>query len=103
MEKSTKKIELEKNDQIIRIIVFRSNCAIYAQAFDAKGGKVLSSASSLKYKKKNPSIAAREVGVELAKKISKHKAKYIFDRNGYLYHGQVMALAEGLRQGGINI
>lgn len=104
MEKSTKKIDKKMiNPKIIRIIVFRSNLAIYAQAFDDADKKVLAASSSLKTEKKKPSEKAHLVGLELAKKMAKFKAKIIFDRNGYLYHGQVRALAEGLRQGGINI
>lgn len=104
MEKNSQKIKkIIKNDKIVRIIVFRSNTTIYAQAFDENEGKILSSASSLKMKKNKPADAAAEVGIELAKKISRLKVKFIFDRNGYQYHGQVKALAEGLRQSGINI
>lgn len=104
MEKDIKKInKAMKNDKVVRIIIFRSNKAIYAQAFSVSESKVLASASSLKLAKKSPILLAQEVGVNLAKKISKTKAKYVFDRNGYLYHGQVKSLADGLRKGGINI
>ena len=104
MEKSNQKIsKSNKLDKVIRIIIFKSNKAIYAQAFDISEGKILAAASSLKITKKQPSVYAKEVGENLAKKLIDIKAKYIFDRNGYLYHGQVKALADGLRQGGINI
>lgn len=103
--KNIKKNNFKKVEEFkeVRIITSRSNSTIYAQAFDIQSGKVLAAASSLKISKKKPTETAKEVGIELAKKISKIEAKYIFDRNGYLYHGQVKALAEGLRQGGINI
>lgn len=104
MEKNLKKIDKNiKVEKIVRLIVFRSNKAIYVQAFDVSENKVLASSSSLKIDKKQPLVFAKEVGTLMAKKLDKIKAKYIFDRNGYLYHGQVKALAEGLRQGGINI
>jgi len=104
MEKNIKKTNEDiRNTKAIRIIVFRSNKEIYAQAFDISAGNVLVSSSSLKIGKKNPIECAKEVGSDLAKKISKLKASYVFDRRKYLYHGQVKALAEGLRQGGINI
>jgi len=96
-------IKEAKNELIVRIVVFRSNRSIYAQACSKSDGQIIASASSLKSKAKTPTESAKEVGLNLAKDLIKKKAKYIFDRNGYLYHGQVKALADGLRQGGVNI
>lgn len=83
-----------------RLIIYRSNKAIYAQIFDDQSGKVLASASSLKGK---PGIeGAKAVGVAIAQAAKKAKVTEIaFDRNGYKYHGQVKALAEGAREGGL--
>lgn len=84
-----------------RLAVFRSNKAIYAQLIDDDKGAVLAATSSLKAKKQDVE-AAKQVGVELAKKAKEKKVKEcLFDRGGYLYHGRVKALAEGAREGGL--
>jgi len=89
-----------------RISVFRSNKAIYAQLIDDSKGITLASASSrdkeLAGVKGTKTEIAAAVGKKLAEKASAAgvtKAK--FDRNGYLYHGRVKALADGAREGGI--
>ena len=85
-----------------RLIVFRSNNAIYAQLVDDSKGQVLVSFSSLKMKKEKGFEAAKKVGLELAKLAKGKKiSACVFDRGGYLYHGQVKALAEGAREGGL--
>jgi large subunit ribosomal protein L18 len=85
-----------------RLSVFRSNKAIYAQLVDDTKGKTLASASSLTLKGKKGVEAAKLVGQELAKLAKEKKiAVCVFDRSGYLYHGQVKALAEGAREGGL--
>ncbi|MEO1655712.1 MAG: 50S ribosomal protein L18 [Bacteroidota bacterium] len=88
-----------------RLSVFRSNTAIYAQLIDDLNGVTLTNSSSLELEgdKKRPSIeVAKEVGKSLAKK-AKEKGfeRVIFDRNGYLYHGKVKALADGAREEGL--
>lgn len=86
-----------------RISVFRSNKHIYTQLIDDEKGKTLVSASDfeLKEKKDRKSIAF-EVGKLLAQKAKKKKInKVFFDRGRFKYHGQVQALAEGAREGGL--
>ena len=81
-----------------RISVYRSNKFIYV------AGKTLAAVDSSKLGLDNPSNceAATKVGEELAKKAADLKiAKAVFDRSGYLYHGQVKALAEACRKGGL--
>ena len=47
-------------------------------------------------------MIAGQVGEEIAKKALAKKIKTIvFDRNGFMYHGRVKALAEGARKGGL--
>ena len=90
--------------EIPRLCVFRSNTNIYAQIIDDVEGTTLVSASSLENKGKNGSNveAAKLVGESLAKKAKKAGiTKVVFDRGGYLYHGRVKALAEALRDGGL--
>lgn len=86
-----------------RVVVFCSNAFIYAQAIDDKTKKTLLSADSRKIKEKSKTVsAAGIVGKELALKLKETKIQTIvFDRNGYIYHGKVKALADGIREGGI--
>lgn len=90
-----------------RLVVFRSNTHIYAQIVNDSEGNTLVSASSLSLSRKNPGVhgnisGAVEVGKELAR-LAKEKniEKVVFDRNGYIYHGRVKALADGAREGGL--
>lgn len=90
-----------------RLVVFRSNTHIYAQIVNDETGSTLVSASTLGLSRKDPAThgniaGAREVGKEIAR-LAKEKNidKVVFDRNGYIYHGRVMALAEGAREGGL--
>ena len=86
-----------------RVCVFRSNTNIYAQIINDEEGITLVSASSLENKGNGSNVeAAKLVGENLAKKAKKAGiSKVVFDRGGYLYHGRVKALAEALRDGGI--
>ncbi|MGB9883109.1 MAG: 50S ribosomal protein L18 [Microgenomates group bacterium] len=87
-----------------RISVFRSNRYIYAQAIDDEKRVTIASSSSLKLPKAKKTAQARQVGLDLAKKlIEKNIKKAVFDRSIYQYKGRVKALAEGLREGGIVI
>ncbi len=90
-----------------RLTVFRSNTNIYAQLVDDINGFTLVSASSLELgdaNRKNTNIAAAaEVGKKIAEKAKEAGlTAVVFDRNGYLYHGKVKALADGAREGGLN-
>lgn len=89
-----------------RLSVFRSNTGIYAQLVDDTCGKTLCSFSSLALKKEEKGTTKIEdstvVGKKLAEKaLSAGIKEVVFDRNGYLYHGRVKALAEGAREGGL--
>jgi large subunit ribosomal protein L18 len=87
-----------------RVCVFRSNKHIYAQVISDSEGKTLATASTLAAKDKTHKgvEAAKQVGIVLAK-ICKEKniSKVVFDRNGFLFHGQVKALADAARDGGL--
>lgn len=89
-----------------RLTVFRSNADIYVQVIDDLQGRTLVSAGSLK-----DASAHTAAGIEQAKLVGtaiaeKAKAagidKVVFDRNGYLYHGRVKALADAAREAGLN-
>lgn len=88
-----------------RLTVFRSNTAIYAQIINDLSGVTLVSASSIEVSKdKSANIAiAKEVGKILATKaVTAGVNAVVFDRNGYLYHGKVKALADAAREAGLN-
>ncbi|MCL2417592.1 MAG: 50S ribosomal protein L18 [Bacteroidales bacterium] len=88
-----------------RLSVFRSNRDIYAQIINDLEGKTLVATSS-----RDKDFSAKGTKTELAKEVGKAIAAkaleagistVIFDRNGYLYHGRVKALAEAAREGGL--
>lgn len=87
-----------------RLSVFRSNKAIYAQIIDDVKGVTLASASTLELGDKGRlnQSDSKQVGAKLAEKaVSNGVQAVVFDRNGYLYHGNIKAFAEGAREGGL--
>lgn len=88
-----------------RLCVTRSLKNISAQLIDDEKQVTLLSASTLdkEVKTKASNIAAAtEVGTLIAKRaIEKNIKKVVFDRNGYLYHGKVKALADAAREAGL--
>ena len=88
-----------------RLVVFRSNKEIYAQIINDAEGKTLAFATSLKNKSASgiPKIdQAKVIGKEIAEKaVQAGIEKVVFDRNGYLYHGRVISMAEAAREGGL--
>ena len=92
-----------------RLTVFRSDKHIYAQIIDDTLGTTLATASTLspEYKQLDPLKgkveAAKRVGELIARKAKdKGITKVVFDRNGYIYHGRVQALADSARQAGLD-
>lgn len=87
-----------------RLSVFRSNKAIYAQVIDDSKGHTVVASSSVELDKKggvNLTIS-KSVGKKVAEKaLANGITEIVFDRNGYLYHGNIKALAEGAREGGL--
>lgn len=93
-----------------RVSVFRSLSHIYAQIIDDSQHKtiVASSSKSLnldaKKNKLDKKAVARAVGLDLAKKAMQLNIQVAsFDRGCYLYHGRIKALADGLREGGLQL
>ena len=89
-----------------RLVVFRSNRGIFAQLVDDDSGRTLASASwtLLAAKKGSKTEQAYEVGKALAASAQKAGIeRAVFDRAGYLFHGRVKALAEGAREGGLQL
>jgi large subunit ribosomal protein L18 len=87
-----------------RLSVFRSNRGIYVQIIDDLKGQTLvaSSSTEIAEKAKLNQETSRNVGKKIAEKaIAAGVTDIVFDRNGYLYHGNIKALAEGAREGGL--
>ena len=94
-----------------RLTVYRSQAHIYAQAIDDRAGQTLVAASSL-----DPSVreamtgkasggnrsGAQAVGKAIAERlIAKGITQVVFDRNGFLYHGRIRAVADAAREAGL--
>lgn len=91
-----------------RLSVFRSNLHMYAQVIDDTLGVTLVAASTQskelagQTEGKKKSELATLVGQLIAKKcLEKNIEAVVFDRNGFIYHGRVKAVAEGAREGGL--
>lgn len=87
-----------------RLSVFRSNTGIYAQIIDDLKGVTLVAASTNDLGKEAGLNMenSKNVGKKIAEKaIASGISSIVFDRNGYLYHGNIKALAEGAREGGL--
>jgi len=97
--------KISGTDSRPRLSVFKSNTGIYAQLVDDLKGQTLAQASSKELgSKANTNVAvSKEVGKKLAERaVASGVSEVVFDRNGYLYHGNVKALAEGAREGALN-
>jgi large subunit ribosomal protein L18 len=89
-----------------RLSVFRSAKYIYAQVIDDTTGRTLAAASSRETDLGGDSKvdAARSVGRALAERAkAAGVSAVVLDRGGYQYHGRVRSLAEGAREGGLNL
>ena len=93
-----------------RLNVYRSMAEIYAQVIDDRAGNTLVAASSIDQELRvqmaglKKSEQARLVGKALADRAkSKGITKVVFDRGGYRYIGRVKALADGAREGGLEL
>jgi len=88
-----------------RLAVFRSLKYIYAQVIDDASGKTIASASSREKDsgaKGANAAAAKAVGALIAKKAKDKGVKQVvFDRGGYVYHGNIKALADAARENGL--
>ncbi len=89
-----------------RLSVFRSAKYIYAQVIDDISGRTLAAASSREsgLGGSTPIDTARAVGRALADRAkAAGVSSVVLDRGGYQYHGRVRSLAEGAREGGLNL
>ncbi len=89
-----------------RLSVFRSAKFIYAQVIDDTTGRTLAAASSREADLAGSTKVdvARSVGLALAERAkAAGVSSVVLDRGGYQYHGRVRSLAEGAREGGLNL
>ena len=88
-----------------RMTVFKSNRSISIQIVDDTRGHTLASASTLEKDLKGikATVAgAGQLGEVMGKRLLEKNIKaVVFDRNGYLYHGLIKAMADGARKAGI--
>lgn len=90
-----------------RLNVFKSSRHIYAQLIDDTKGLTLGACSTLSACAKDLECsgnvdAAVLVGKEIAKiALQKNVTSVVFDRNGFLYHGRIKALADAAREAGL--
>ncbi len=91
-----------------RLTVYKSLQRIYVQAIDDAQGVTLATASTLekdlraKVKSGSNIEAAKIVGQQIAARLKeKVITTVVFDRNGYVYHGRVKALADSAREAGL--
>jgi len=91
-----------------RLCVFRSSKHIYAQIIEDVSGVTLVAASTIakeigdSLKSSGNVEAAKAVGKQIAEKaLAKDIKQVVFDRNGFLYHGRVKALADAAREAGL--
>jgi large subunit ribosomal protein L18 len=90
-----------------RLSVFRSNKQIYVQFIDDTDGRTLLSVSSRVKEIAGKTGITKTEQAKLVGKLAAEKSRengisdVVFDRNGYLYHGRIKALAEAAREGGL--
>jgi large subunit ribosomal protein L18 len=94
-----------------RLTVFRSVAHIYVQVVDDADGKTIASAStvepavkgSLDQAAKGGNVAgAKAIGKAIAERLlEKGVKRVVFDRNGFLYHGRIKAVADAAREAGL--
>ena len=101
------RLRIEGSADRPRLSVFRSAKFIYAQVIDDSSGRTLAAASSREGDLRSDSgkvDQARAVGKALAERArAAGVTTVVLDRGGYQYHGRVRSLAEGAREGGLDL
>lgn len=94
-----------------RLTVFRSNKNTYLQVIDDEAGKTIASTNDLQLAKKDAKAMqgtkterAQKMAAELVGQLKKLKVtKLCFDRGSYRYHGRLKAVADVVREAGIQV
>ncbi len=98
---------VQGTDERPRLCVFRSGRHIYAQVISDQTGRTLAAASTLSAElkgkgKSGDRDAAKQVGTLIARLCQERAIRaVVFDRNGFLYHGRIKALADAAREAGL--
>lgn len=96
------------NTERPRLSIYRTSGHMYAQVIDDVTGRTLAAASTLAEDlghdgHKGNIDAAKAVGRLIATRAQAASvSKVVFDRNGFLYHGRVKALADAAREAGLD-
>ena len=92
-----------------RLCVFRSGRHMYCQVINDATGTTLCALSTLsasvkgQLEGKKPVEQAKVLGIEMAKVCLEKSIKQVcFDRNGFIFHGRIAAVADGAREGGLD-
>lgn len=96
------------SDATPRLNVFRSERYTYAQIISDESGRVIAAASTRAITAEGKSAKSTESAKELGKRLAemakeKKIERVVFDRNGYIYHGRVKAVADGAREAGLSL
>jgi len=101
------RLRIEGTPERPRLSIFRSTRFIYAQVIDDSSGRTLAAASSREDgigSSPGTVDGARAVGKTLAERAkAAGVTAVVLDRGGYQYHGRVRSLAEGAREGGLDL
>ncbi|MBK1991141.1 50S ribosomal protein L18 [Campylobacter sp. 2018MI35] len=98
------RVRISGTEVLPRISVFKSNKTLYIQAIDDVKAVTLAAIDGRKINVKANKEGAKKIAAEFAKILKAKKIEQgIFDRNGYVYHGVIAALAESLRENGIKL
>jgi len=101
------RLQLSGSTERPRLSVFRSAKYIYAQVIDDTSGRTLAAASSREAAPRDGGgkvDQAKAVGRALAERArAAGVTSVVLDRGGYQYHGRVRSLAEGAREGGLDL
>lgn len=94
---------VKQNQPEFRLIVNKSNLYTYAQVVD-QSGSIIAQSFDKNLKRANKIDWAKQVGTTIAKILKEKGIQTVaFDRNGHKYHWRVKAIAEGVREGWVNI
>ena len=95
--------KISGSSELPRLSVYKSNKEIYAQLIDDISGTTMASASSRALdttgSKMDVSVAVGKAIAEKAKEAG--VSSVVFDRNGFVYHGRIKALADSAREAGL--
>ncbi|MDO8510103.1 MAG: 50S ribosomal protein L18 [bacterium] len=104
LERRHKRIraKISGTKEVPRLSVYKSNKFVYAQLIDDTTGTTLAAASSSAAHGAGALEKAKTTGKAIAlKALDKKIKRAVFDRGGFIYTGQVKALADGAREGGL--